>query len=129
MASNSSSSMQVIYNQRFWIWKNKFIIKCNKSSTIDKIYLHIKDPYEANYQLLINKWENTELGLLNYSKAFIEYLNDIVDIYKNIEEHNLNKKTQNILIIFDDMFTDMLSNIKRIQKIQKELNYSSEIEN
>ena len=79
--------------------------------------------------MLINKWENTELGLLNYSKAFIEYLNDIVDIYKNIEEHNLNKKTQNILIIFDDMFTDMLSNIKLIQKIQKELNYSSEIEN
>ena len=79
--------------------------------------------------MLINKWENTELELLNYSKAFIEYLNDMVDIYKNIEEHNLNKKTQNILIIFDDMFTDMLSNIKRIQKIQKELNYSSEIEN
>ena len=79
--------------------------------------------------MLINKWENTELELLNYSKAFIEYLNDMVDIYKNIEEHNLNKKTQKILIIFDDMFTDMLSNIKRIQKIQKELNYSSEIEN
>ena len=78
--------------------------------------------------MLINKWENTELGLLNYSKAFIEYLNGIVDIYKNIEEHNLNKKTQNILIIFDYMFTDMLSNIKRIQN-QKELNYSSEIEN
>ena len=91
--------------------------------------MHIKDPHEANYQLLINKWENTELELLNYSKAFIEYLNDMVDIYKNIEEHNLNKKTQKILIIFDDMFTDMLSNIKRIQKNQKELNYSSEIEN
>ena len=91
--------------------------------------MHIKDPYEANYQLLINKWENTELELLNYSKAFIEYLNDMVDIYKNIEEHNLNKKTQKILIIFDDMFTDMLSNIKRIQKNQKELNYLSEIEN
>ena len=129
MASNSSSSMQVIYNQRFWIWKNKFIIKSNKSSTIDKIYLHIKDPYEANYQLLINKWENTELEHLNYSKAFIEYLNDMVDIYKNIEEHNLNKKTQKILIIFDEMVTDMLSNIKRIQKNQKELNYLSEIEN
>ena len=91
--------------------------------------MHIKDPYEANYQLLINKWENTELELLNYSKAFIEYLNDMVDIYKNIEEHNLNKKTQKILIIFDDMFTDMLSNIKCIQKNQKELNYLSEIEN
>ena len=53
----------------------------------------------------------------------------MVDIYKNIEEHNLNKKTQKILIIFDDMFTDMLSNIKCIQKNQKELNYLSEIEN
>ena len=53
----------------------------------------------------------------------------MVDIYKNIEEHNLNKKTQKRLIIFDDMFTDMLSNIKRIQKNQKELNYLSEIEN
>ena len=26
----------------------------------------------------------------------MEYSNDIADIYKNIEEYNLNKKTQNI---------------------------------
>ena len=26
---------------------------------IDKIYLYAKDPYEAKYQLLINKTENT----------------------------------------------------------------------
>ena len=30
------------------------------------------------------------------------------DIYKNIEEYNPNKKCE-ILIVFDDMFGDMLS--------------------
>ena len=34
------------------------------------------------------------------------------DIYKNIEEYNPNKKRK-ILIFFDDMIADMLSNKKR----------------
>ena len=33
------------------------------------------------------------------------------DIYKNIEEYNLNRKRK-ILIVFDDMIADMLSNKK-----------------
>ena len=33
------------------------------------------------------------------------------DIYKNIKEYNSNKK-QKILIVFDDMIVDMLSNKK-----------------
>ena len=33
------------------------------------------------------------------------------DIYKNIEEYNPNKKRK-ILIVFDDMIADMLSNKK-----------------
>ena len=33
------------------------------------------------------------------------------DIYKNIEEYNANKKRK-ILIVFDDMITDILSNKK-----------------
>ena len=33
------------------------------------------------------------------------------DIYKNIEEYNQNKKRK-ILIVFDDMIADMLSNEK-----------------
>ena len=41
---------------------------------IDKIYLYVEHPYEANYQLLINKRENTGLKHLNDSKAFIQYL-------------------------------------------------------
>ena len=75
---------------------------------IDKIYLYAKDPYEEKYQLLINKRESTGLKYLNDWKVFIEYPNDI---YKNIEEYNPNKKRK-ILILFDDMITDMLSNKK-----------------
>ena len=45
---------------------------------------------------------------LNYSKGFIQYSYDMDDIYKKIEEYNLNKKRK-ILIVFDDMITDMLS--------------------
>ena len=68
----------------------------NQQPDIDKIYLYAKDPYEAKYQLLINKRESTGLKYLNDSKAFIEYSNDMDDIYKNIEEYNPNKKMVNI---------------------------------
>ena len=73
------------------------------------IYLYAKDPYETKYQLLINIRESTGLQYLNDSKAFIKYSNDMDDIYKNIEDYNLNEKRK-ILIVFFDMITDMLSN-------------------
>ena len=53
---------------------------------IDKISLYAKDPYKAKYQLLINKRENTGLKYLNDPKTFIEYSNDMYDIYNYIEE-------------------------------------------
>ena len=61
--------------------------------------------------MLINKTESTRLKNLNDSKAFIEYSNDMHNIYKNIEEYNPDKKTKNINF-FDDMIADMLSNKK-----------------
>ena len=79
-----------------------------------KIYLHAKDPYGAQYQMLINKRESTGLKYLNDPKVFIKYSNDMDDIYKNIEEYNPIKKRK-ILIVFDDMFADMLSNKNLIQ--------------
>ena len=33
------------------------------------------------------------------------------DVYKDIEEYNLGKK-RNLLIVFDDMIADMINNIK-----------------
>ena len=53
----------------------------NNEPDIDRIYLYTKDPCEAKYQLLINKRESTDLKYLNDSKAFIEYSNDMDDIY------------------------------------------------
>ena len=44
---------------------------------------------------------------MNDSKDFVEYLNDMDYIYKNIEEYNPNKKRK-ILIVFDDIIADML---------------------
>ena len=65
---------------------NPFFNLINHEPDIDKNYLYVKDPYKAKYQLLINKREKTGLKYLNDSKAFIQYSNDMDDIYKNIEE-------------------------------------------
>ena len=83
----------------------------NNEPCIDKIYLCAEDPYEVKLQLLINKRENRGLKYFNDSKAFIEYSNDMNDIYKNIKEYNPNKK-QKILVEFDDIIADMLINKK-----------------
>ena len=77
----------------------------------DKIYSYAKNLFQGKYQLLINKRKSIGLKYLNDSKAFIEYSNDM-DIYKNIEKYNPNKKPK-ILIVFDNMIADMLS-IKKL---------------
>ena len=75
---------------------------------IDKIYLNGKNPYESKYQLLISKCECVGLKHYNDSCVFIEYTNDMDDIYKNITEPNLNKEHK-ILIVFDDIIADSLA--------------------
>ena len=91
----------------------------NQQPDIDKIYLYAKDPYEAKYQFLINKRESTDLKPFNDFKAFIECSNHMVHVYKNIEEYNRNNKRK-MLIAFDDMIADMLSN-KKLNPIVTEL--------
>ena len=59
--------------------------------------------------MLISKKVNTSLKHLNDSKSFVEYSNDMDDIYKNVEGYNPNKKRK-LLIVFNDMIADMLSN-------------------
>ena len=51
------------------------------------------------------------MNYINESKVFIEYSNDMDDMHKNIEEYNQNKKRK-ILIVFDDMITDVFCNKK-----------------
>ena len=58
---------------------------------IDKIYLYAKDPYEAKYQYLINKREGVGIDHFNDPEAFIDYSNDMRDVYKNINYYNPDK--------------------------------------
>ena len=90
-----------------------------KQPNIDQIYLYAKDPYEAKYQFLINKRESTGLKHFNDLKPFIEYSNDMQDVYKNNDEHNIDKERK-ILIVFDDMIADMINN-KKLNLIVAEL--------
>ena len=84
-----------------------------------KTYLYAKDPFKAKYQFLTNKRESTGLKHFNDSKVFIEYRHNMDDIYKNIEEYNPNKKRK-ILIVFDDINSDLLNN-KKLNPIVTEL--------
>ena len=58
--------------------------------------------------MLIDKRGGAGLKHYNDSKAFIEYSNEIYEI---IEEYKANKERE-ILIAFDDINADMLSNEK-----------------
>ena len=52
--------------------------------------------HKAKYQLLIHKRGSAGIKHFKDSEAFIEYSNDMDDIYQNIEECNPTKKTKNI---------------------------------
>ena len=50
--------------------------------------MYAKDPYEAKYQVLIDKKESVGLKHFNDTKALIEYSIDMQDVYKNIDGYN-----------------------------------------
>ena len=54
---------------------------------------------------LINKRETTGLKDLNDFKAFIEYSDDVDDVWENIEEYNPNKK-HILWNVYDDVIAD-----------------------
>ena len=90
---------------------NALLNLINNQPDIDKIYLYANDPYEAKYQFLINKRESTGLKHFNDPKAFIEYSNDMQDVYKSIDEYNVDTERK-ILIVFHYMIADMINNKK-----------------
>ena len=87
---------------------NTLLNLINNQLDIDKIYLYAKDPYGKKYQYLINKREEVGLDHFDDHKAFIEYSNDMQDVYKN-KDYNPAKERK-ILIVFDDMIADMINN-------------------
>ena len=58
----------------------------------DDVTKNIKNIIQIGDKFLINKRVNTGLKHLNDSKAFIEYLNDMNNIYINMEKCNPNEK-------------------------------------
>ena len=91
----------------------------NEQGDIDKIYLYAKDLSEPKYEYLIKNRENAGIKHLNDSKAFIECSNTMNDVYENIDNYNPNRKRK-ILIVFDDMIADIMTN-KKFQSLIKEL--------
>ena len=69
------------------------------------IYFYARDPYEAKFQLLINKRESTGLKHFNDPKAFTEYLDDMNDINKIFK--SIIQIKHKILIAFVDMIADL----------------------
>ena len=67
----------------------------------------------------IKAFKRFQIKYLKDSKAFIEYSYDKDNIYKNFKKCNPNKKRK-ILIPFDDMITDILSN-KTLNPVVTEL--------
>ena len=90
---------------------NALLNLINNPPDIDKMYLYVKNPYEAKYRYLTNKREKVGLDHFKYPKDFMEYSIDMQDVYKNIEDYNAGKKRK-ILIVFDDMIADMINNKK-----------------
>ena len=68
---------------------------------------------------MIKNRKNAGIKHVNNSKAFIECSNTMDDVYENIDDYNPSRKRK-VLIIFDDMIGDIMSN-KKFQAIIKEL--------
>ena len=98
---------------------NSLLNLIKEQDDIDKICLYAKDLSEPKYQFLIKKREDAGINYFNDLNAFIECSNTMVDVYENIDNYNLNRKIQ-ILIVFDDMITDIKTN-KKLEAIIKEL--------
>ena len=95
---------------------NTLVHSINGQRDIDKIYLYAKDFSEPKYEYLIRNRENTGIKHLNDSKAFIECSNTM-NVYENIDNYNLKRKRK-ILIVFDDMISNIMTN-KKFQSIIK----------
>ena len=98
---------------------NALLNLISQQDDIDKIYLYAKDLSEPRYEFLIKKLEDAGTKHFNDSNAFIECSNTMDDVYENIDDYNPNRKRK-ILIVFDDMIADIMTN-KKFQAIIKEL--------
>ena len=119
MAIYSRSFVQNFGNWWFWIRKTNALLNLiSQQDDIDRIYLYAKELSETKHEILIKKRENVGIKHLNDSNAFIECSNTMDDVYENIDDYKPNRQKK-ILIVFDDMIADIMSN-KKFQAIIKE---------
>ena len=98
---------------------NTLLNLINEQNDIDKIYLYARDLHEPKYNIVIKKREDAGIKHLNDPNAFIECSNTMDDVYENIHDYNSSRKRK-ILIVFDDMIADIMTN-KKFQSTIKEL--------
>ena len=72
----------------------------------------------SEHEVLIKKRENAGIKYYNDPNAFIECSNTMDNVYENIDHYNSNRKRK-ILIIFDDMIADIMTNKKFHAKIEE----------
>ena len=84
---------------------NALIDLINEQNDIGKIYLYSKDLSE--HEILIKQRK----------KALIECSNTMDDVYGNIDDYNSSRKRK-ILIVFDDMISDIMTNKRFHAKIE-----------
>ena len=77
---------------------------------------HLSEP---KYEYLIKKREDAGMKHVNNSNAFTECSNNMDDVCENIDDCNLSRRRK-ILIVFDDMIADIMTN-KKFQATIKEL--------
>ena len=98
---------------------NALLNLIKEQDDIHKIYLYAKDLSEYKYEFLFKQREDAGTNHFNDSNAYIECSNTMDDFYEDIDDYNPNEKRK-ILIAFDDMIADAMTN-KKIQAIIKEL--------
>ena len=96
---------------------NTLLNLINEQNDTDKVHLYARDLNEPKYKILIKKHENAGIKHLNDPNAFIECSNRTDDVYENIHDDNSSRKRK-ILIVFDDMITNIMRN-KKFQSIIK----------
>ena len=81
--------------------------------------MYERDLNKSKYEILIKKRKDAGIKHLNDQNAFIECSYTMNDVYENINDYHLNRKRK-ILILFDDMIADIMTN-KKFQAIIKDL--------
>ena len=98
---------------------NALLNLIKKQDDVDKIYFSAKDLRESKYEFLIKKREDAAIKNFSDPNAFIDCSNIMDGVYENINDYNQSRRRK-ILIMFDDMIADIMTN-KKFRTIIKEL--------